>query len=65
MAHEKISCGVDTCQYWGQGNKCQAEKIMVATDAAASGTGVRMEAGKQSTAADNSSNTKCETFRPK
>lgn len=46
-----VVCSVDSCNFWGQGNKCQAESIMV--------NNVRpMEH------AHRSDETNCETFEP-
>ncbi|MDX9872241.1 MAG: DUF1540 domain-containing protein [Clostridia bacterium] len=32
MGKQDIHCIVNDCHYWNQGNKCMAEKILVATD---------------------------------
>ncbi len=61
----KIKCSVDSCQYWGQGNLCQADEIMVAVDSPGGDLGARMESGAQLGGARSSSATKCDTFRPK
>ncbi|HHX96426.1 MAG TPA: DUF1540 domain-containing protein [Clostridia bacterium] len=29
---QHIHCLVHDCHYWGQGNKCEAEEILIATD---------------------------------
>lgn len=29
---QEIYCAVNNCHYWGSGNHCQAEKIMVVSD---------------------------------
>ncbi len=64
MVDARIKCSVDTCRYWGSGNRCEADSIMVAVDGAAGG-GERLEAGVAGGgAAHRSSETKCDTFRP-
>lgn len=60
---QEIGCTVDTCTYWGAGNRCVAERIMVRLNAAAA----RVEFGAlgQKPEARTSEETMCQTFRPK
>lgn len=64
--NERIKCSVDTCHYWSDGNRCEADAIMVAADAPAEG-GRRLEAGASpgGATARSSSQTQCDTFRPR
>ena len=58
-----VKCEVDTCHYWAQGNKCNAEEILVNYNFQTTGRSY-VEFGmiekKNTTDA-----TCCETFRPK
>lgn len=64
MANQQIFCTVNSCYYYGSGDKCKAEKIMVKNNAAALAD-TRMEIGSIGGEARNSSQTLCHTFIPK
>ena len=56
-----IKCGVNNCQYW-ENNICTAEQIEVAKNFLENND---MEAGMMGKGSDNSSQTKCVTFKSK
>ena len=59
---QDVKCEVDSCHYWGKGNKCNAEQILVNyKDSISGGSDVEfgMMGNKKST-----DSTCCETFRP-
>ena len=65
-----VSCYVDSCHYWGAGQVCQADQIVV--DNGRGRTGGKGsysmevgEIGKGSSEATTSSETMCQTFKPK
>ena len=65
-----VSCYVDSCHYWGAGQVCQADQIVV--DNGRGRTGGKGsydmevgEIGKGSSGATTSSETMCQTFKPK
>lgn len=75
-----IKCSVDSCEYWGEGQVCTADSIQVKNSMASDsddelGTGRGgMEVGSlgnegrlraRSTTAKTSSDTCCETMRPR
>lgn len=71
MANPIVKCNVANCTYWGEGNKCQAEAILVEIDAHAD-RDYEMEAGTEpyeqaehEDTADRIAKTCCHTFRPK
>jgi len=41
----EVRCKVSSCYYWGNGDVCKADTIMVDNDTGSTGRGVRMEAG--------------------
>lgn len=65
----EIYCSVNTCQYWGEGNKCLAKEIMVMSDAAASNlpdnVDATMHQSIQPTPTNTCMETCCKTFVPK
>jgi len=66
---QEIYCSVNSCHYWGQGNRCEADKIMVTADAAANNLPDNIDAPMhqsiQATPADTCMETCCKTFVPK
>jgi len=65
MANQEIYCTVNSCYYYGSGDKCKAEKIMVKNNSATLGN-TRMEIGSiGGSDAAQSNQTLCETFIPK
>jgi len=46
MANPIVKCNVANCTFWGEGNKCQAESILVEIDAH-SNRDYNMEAGEE------------------
>ncbi|NLN16837.1 MAG: DUF1540 domain-containing protein [Firmicutes bacterium] len=65
----EVKCVVDSCTYWGKGDVCKADTIMVKTSPA-SKAGELYEfaeelGGRKKKGADTSSETCCETFRPR
>ncbi|HHY97784.1 MAG TPA: DUF1540 domain-containing protein [Firmicutes bacterium] len=60
-----VRCSVDTCEYWGSGDVCNAEAIHVQHNSPV-GTGGRMEIGEiGEIKASTSEETCCRTFKPK
>lgn len=65
-----VKCSVANCQYWGQGNNCQADAIMIEIDKHAdmqydaefAGESFDSEHKDQ---ASTSAGTCCHTFKPK
>ena len=57
----KVKCSVDNCSFWDN-NICTAEEIKVGKNFMG---GNDMDAGMLGKDSDNSSQTKCVTFRPK
>lgn len=64
MANQEIYCTVNSCFYYGDGDKCKASKIMVKNNPARSGS-FNMEVGTIGGEASHSNQTLCETFVPK
>ncbi len=65
-----VSCYVDNCQYWGTGQVCKADQIVVDNSRGrTSGRGSYGmevgEMGKGGSDATTSSETMCQTFKPK
>ena len=59
----EIKCSVDSCSYWGKGNVCEADAIMVRNNKPQD---YDMEIGTMGdTEAETSAETMCETFKPK
>ncbi|MHB0885275.1 MAG: DUF1540 domain-containing protein [Bacillota bacterium] len=60
-----VKCSVSSCNYWGKGNRCEADSIHVVNSVG--GGGPRMEAGTmgRSEQAGTSAETACKTFKPK
>ncbi len=68
MAKVEVSCAISNCSFYGRGNVCNAEKIMVEVDAHARyDTEMSSELGEKnhSDQADTSRQTCCKTFKPK
>ena len=49
MTMPNLKCTVDTCNYWGNGNRCTADSI---------------EVNNQASNAKTSDDTNCKTFKP-
>jgi len=64
VAQQQIYCTVNSCFYYGTGDLCFAEKIMVKTNPAAM-RNTNMEVGTLGGEALQSNHTLCETFIPK
>ncbi|WP_100406788.1 DUF1540 domain-containing protein [Bacillus solitudinis] len=71
MAKPVVKCNVANCTYWGDGNHCQADSILVEIDAHAN-IDFSMEAGEEpygkaehKDKVDHRVETCCHTFRPK
>ncbi|MBE3574872.1 MAG: DUF1540 domain-containing protein [Firmicutes bacterium] len=63
-----VECAVDSCYYWGSGNKCTANAIKVNHNGTAMATSATaMEAGTLGPRAKarHSDHTRCDTFKPK
>ena len=59
----QINCSVNSCAYWGKGNVCEADAIMVQNN---QGQDYSMEIGTMvEMSAETSAETCCETFKPK
>ncbi len=63
MTSQEISCSVNSCFYYGSGDRCRASKIMVKNNPAALGN-ANMEIGTIGEEARRSNQTLCETFIP-
>ncbi|MFC0558079.1 DUF1540 domain-containing protein [Halalkalibacter alkalisediminis] len=71
MANPIVKCNVANCTFWGDGNRCQADSILVEIDAHAN-RDYNMEAGEEfyekaehKDKAQEIKETCCHTFRPK
>jgi len=66
-----VKCSVADCTYWGQGNRCEADQIMIDVDKHARAeyaTEFASESGlsiEHRDRAGDSGSTCCHTFRPK
>ncbi len=66
-----VKCNVANCVYWGEGNNCQADAILVEIDQHAdqnvdmSVSGSLAEGDLHRDSAKHSAETCCHTFRPK
>lgn len=69
MPHIEVYCTVNTCDYWGQGNHCFAQKILITRDSAGDQWPDSVDAPQASTLpptpAENCMATCCKTFRPR
>ncbi len=63
MASQQIRCTVSSCYYYGAGDNCVAEEIMVRSNPATLGN-ANMEVGAMGVEARTSNHTLCETFIP-
>ncbi|HEY3363739.1 MAG TPA: DUF1540 domain-containing protein [Symbiobacteriaceae bacterium] len=63
MANQEIYCSVNSCYYYGSGDKCKAEKIMVQNNPNTLGN-ANMEVGSIGGEAGHSNQTLCNTFIP-
>lgn len=63
---QNIHCLVDSCHYWGRGNMCQANEIMVASESFSSSQPEEVDAKRAKslspTPVDCGMNTCCKTF---
>lgn len=64
MPNQEIYCTVNSCYYYGSGDNCKAEKIMVRNNPGTMGN-ANMEIGTLGGQAKESNQTLCETFIPK
>ncbi|MEW6725115.1 MAG: DUF1540 domain-containing protein [Bacillota bacterium] len=66
MPNQEIYCTVNTCHYWGQGNHCEADKILVMNDSAGDSGADRYDANMAATMiatpAQTCMQTCCKTF---
>ena len=64
--NQHIHCLVNDCHYWGQGNKCQANEILVSPDSFAENQPAEIDATManqlNSAAAGSSMATACKTY---
>ncbi|AEF94515.1 protein of unknown function DUF1540 [Desulfotomaculum nigrificans CO-1-SRB] len=67
--NQHIHCIVNDCHYWAQGNKCEANEILVATDQFSSQQPDRIDASMASqltpAQAGNCMSTCCKSYVPK
>ncbi len=64
----KVNCTVSSCEFWGRGNLCHAEQILVKNNFSTYSGDNRVEFGEEFHSlpeAGGSSQTLCETMRPK
>lgn len=67
MPMVEVSCAIANCTFYGEGNVCTADKIMVELDRHANyDTEMSSELGEKNhiDEADNSAETCCKTFKP-
>lgn len=66
MGRQEIHCTVDSCYYYGTGDKCHAERIMVRNNPGAGNANAGFEFGRLGTENQPrvSAQTMCETFVP-
>lgn len=64
MPNQEIYCTVNSCYYYGGGDKCKASKIMVKNNPAGL-QNANMEIGTLGGEAKTSNQTLCETFIPR
>lgn len=63
-----VSCYVDSCEYWGTGQVCKADQIVVDNSRGRKGGSYSMEVGEFGQGggdARTSGETMCQTFKPK
>lgn len=69
MPKIEVYCTVNNCDYWGQGNHCFAEQVLITNDGAAEEWPDSIDAPGAgmlpATPANNCMATACKTFRPK
>lgn len=69
MTKIEVYCTVNNCDYWGKGNHCFAEKILITNDAAADQWPDSVDAPVAGTLpftpAQTCMATACKTFRPR
>lgn len=69
MPKIEVYCTVNNCDYWGQGNHCFAEKVLIVSDQAATEWPDSVDAPQAATLpftpADTCMATACKTFRPR
>ena len=68
MPNVEVSCSIANCTYYGEGNVCTAEKIMVEVDNHArydSEMSAELDEKNHIDKAGTSAETCCKTFRPK
>ncbi|MGJ7922627.1 DUF1540 domain-containing protein [Neobacillus sp. LXY-4] len=68
MAKVEVSCAIANCSFYGEGNVCTAERIMVEVDSHARyDTEMSSELGEKNhiDKVDTSAQTCCKTFKPK
>ena len=63
MASQQVRCTVSSCYYYGAGDNCVAEEIMVRANPATMGH-TDFETGEMGGQARQSNQTLCETFIP-
>ncbi len=62
----RIGCTVDTCRYYAAGDRCEADQILVNRDSPEEHGSARMETGALGgSRVRTSSETRCDTFRPR
>jgi len=69
MSNQQIGCIVSDCYYYGKGNKCKADKILVTTDNFAAynqeaDMSFEMAGELSPQEAGNSTKTNCLTYKP-
>jgi len=66
MSQQHIHCTVNNCHYWSEGNKCQANEIVVVSDSFGQSMPDRIDATQASTIsatpAGSCMETCCKTF---
>ncbi|MBX6378915.1 MAG: DUF1540 domain-containing protein [Clostridia bacterium] len=70
MAHPvTVMCTVSSCDFWGQGNVCDAREILITADSFAAAQPDNIDAlqagALPQTAVQRCEETSCKTFRPK
>lgn len=59
----EIACNVSNCQYWGQGNVCEADKISVSNNTHSGNNDMEVGSFSDAVTSDHSRQTQCVTFK--
>jgi hypothetical protein len=60
----QIGCNVSNCEYWGNGNVCQADKISVSNNTHSGSSDMEIGSISDAVTSNHSRETQCVTFKP-